>query len=622
MKELAALWEPIYSSRIAWRKRAIQTYIDTIKDEDIKDIVENSLTGSVPVALYGKSQVGKTTFLLSLMGIKDEYIHIISDILRCGSRKGAAATPTAMIYRQSKDVYFRVIYHSHAKELQTENEVRDELIELRQSIERKKFQQLEEVIVEIPSRYFKDDDLCDIQICDLPGIHSSNEDEKPHVEKIIKKFFPISSLKLVFQIGNDINDASRLFNNNSLTEIYGWKYSPKQFRLIITHAYSASSIPALKMFDDPINGKSLILQYYRTQANQDELNPDNVPESVKIFPLEMGDSLCNLGILYNEEEVRNIKLIMNEFWAEIRKDIVESAYHGNIVQRIIDYKPIIQQLLLENRRKLENCLNDYENLTSIYLERSFTINERNTESTKEISIREEKILELEKIKLLSYTTPYRGGRNRDAMKLFIQLVYSSLNTELKALERYPEIKAILIDGLKEIGSLTKPINDKLETTLWNTPILWMGGPSDDDVLEMGRLCIDINKLIAQLNAKIDHFKNAMSALYKDEMTSYSKKIDFNHQIIIDSDVSFGNDEQILEKEIKSLQNKISNLEQELEQKNDIIDLMHLSLKEEVQKISSSNINLPPLLQFLNLMKIALYDRELKKHLTLGDNRDE
>lgn len=622
MKELAALWEPIYSSRIAWRSRAIQSYIDTIKDEEIKDIVENSLTGSVPVSLYGKSQVGKTTFLLNLLGIKDEYINLISDILRCGSRKGAAATPTAMIYRKSGDVYFRVIYHSHAKELQTENEVRDELIELRQSIERKKFQQLEEVIVEIPSRYFNDDNLCNIQVCDLPGIHSSNEDEKPHVEKIIKKFFPISSLKLIFQIGNDINDASHLFNNNSLSEIYGWKYSPKQFRLIITHAYSASSIPALKMFNDPVNGKLSILQYYRTQANQDELNPENVPKEVKIFPLEMGDSLVNLGNLYNEEEVRNIKLIMHEFWEEIRKDIIETADDGNIVQRIVDYKPIIQQLLLEHKRKLENCLSDYDNLISNYLEVRDTLKERNTEFTEEFAEREEKILELGKIKFLTYVSPYTGGRNRDAMKRFIQLIDSSLYTELKSLEKYPEIKAILIEGLNEIGSLTKPINDRLDSTMLNTPIMWLGGPSENDVLEMGRLCKDINKLIEKLNAKIDHFKKGIFALHKEEMTRYSNKIAYNHQIIIDSDISFGNAEQILKKEIHSLQNKISNLEQELEQKNDIIDLMHLSLKEEVQNISSSNVNLPPLLQFLNLIKIALYDRELKKHLTLGENKDE
>ena len=122
MKDLARIWEPIYDSRLEWRNKAIQEYINTIQDEEIQNIVKNSMSGSIPVSLYGKSQVGKTTFLLKLLGIRQEYLTKIHTILRCGSKKGLSATPTAMVYCKSVDENFKVYYEDQVKTFQSEDE--------------------------------------------------------------------------------------------------------------------------------------------------------------------------------------------------------------------------------------------------------------------------------------------------------------------------------------------------------------------------------------------------------------------------------------------------------------------------------------------------------------------
>lgn len=55
------------------------------------------------VCIYGKSQVGKTTLILNMIGLKDEECkQKVSQVLRGGVEKGNSSTSTAIIYTQSE----------------------------------------------------------------------------------------------------------------------------------------------------------------------------------------------------------------------------------------------------------------------------------------------------------------------------------------------------------------------------------------------------------------------------------------------------------------------------------------------------------------------------------------
>ena len=58
------------------------------------------------VCVYGKSQVGKTTLILDMIGLKDECKRDVAEVLRGGIALGNSSTSTAIIYSQSEsDLY-------------------------------------------------------------------------------------------------------------------------------------------------------------------------------------------------------------------------------------------------------------------------------------------------------------------------------------------------------------------------------------------------------------------------------------------------------------------------------------------------------------------------------------
>jgi hypothetical protein len=623
MKDLARIWEPIYDSRLEWRNKAIQEYINTIQDEEIQNIVKNSMSGSIPVSLYGKSQVGKTTFLLKLLGIRQEYLTKIHTILRCGSKKGLSATPTAMVYCKSVDENFKVYYEDQVKTFQSEDELSDELIALRKSIEQKRYTLLEEVRVEIPARYFNDETITNIQVCDLPGINSSNLDERNHVEKILKKFIPISSMILVFQIGNDINDVGNLFNNEIMKDIVGWKDSPQKYRLIITRAFSASSITSKKMFSNIIEGESAILKLYREEANFDLNNPNNLPESIKIFPFELGESKGDLPNQYSVEEQKNIEQIMEKFWDEIQLDIKLTAENGNTVQRILSYKPLIQPKINEYQELLRSLVAEKEHFCKKHIAIQETREEQNSDLSEALKNIDDEICELKNLNLMENVRFYPGAQVRDEMLAFIKTIEDGLIEEIEkiasTLKNGDGGFSILVDIKIDITMQSNAEMVRLGKIIRNSGFL---GPSRDDVSKLNNFCNEINNLICtNYNPKIDQWRmyklnilESKKRKIEDELKRKSKWINDKIESVSQQTILYNERIQLLEKKIKVLY-------EDLEQKNDIIELMNRSLNAETEIILKNNTDNQSIKQFLNLMKIALLNRELNRHLILGENHN-
>ena len=622
MNELAKLWEPIYQSRLEWRNRAINEYINSIKDEEIKDIVQRSMTGTVPVALYGKSQVGKTTFLLILLGIKDESLSLIYDILRCGSKPGAPATPTAMIYRRSQDESFRVNYGNHLKTFETLEGIREELVQLRGSIEKKEFSGLEEVIVEIPKRFFNLTGTLDIQVCDLPGIDSSNEYEREHVEKIIQKFIPISSLRLVFQRGNDINDVGNLFSKNVLSEVYGWKFHPHQYRLIITLAFSAASIPSMRMFQDSSDAKTDILSYYRNEANRDELNPNNLPEKVKIYPFEIGDSVNNLANLYSPAEIENIKLIMSSFWDEIREDINKAADSGNIVQRVLSYKPIIKEMIERYKSEMNYLSNTFEQRKIEKFQETETSRSRKISLSEELEELEKLIKSVNFVDVIEQLSDYGGGQNRNHMLEHIRSAENFIHDETKRVKELTNGQLEFSNELSEMHQITKERLDYLDGLKWDEPNffnLGFGGPEASDISKINGLISSLNSIIEKrLNKKIRSWKSGKLEYLNGKKYHITQTINSIVKQLKEGEELFNSESNEFDNKINQLSKKLAVLQEDLEQKINIDETMKKFLQKETKSIMEGLSEYPAATQFLQLMKIGLLDKEYQKQIILGD----
>lgn len=55
------------------------------------------------MVVFGKTQVGKTTLLMDLMGVSPAAMERVSTALRGGRAHGHSATATTMEYRRSED---------------------------------------------------------------------------------------------------------------------------------------------------------------------------------------------------------------------------------------------------------------------------------------------------------------------------------------------------------------------------------------------------------------------------------------------------------------------------------------------------------------------------------------
>ncbi|MBE2279586.1 MAG: hypothetical protein IAE91_04280, partial [Ignavibacteriaceae bacterium] len=341
---LLNLWGKLYTDKTVWLDRTLNKFIESLKSSELKDILKTSIKGTVTISVYGKSQVGKTTFILNLLNIKQESLKRIHTILRCGSKPGEAATPTAMIYSINFDGIFCIRYSDSKKEFTSEEDVESELKQVRKRIENESDFQIDEIVIEIPNKYFNDTNDIYIQIMDLPGINSSNEKESKHVERILKKFIPVSAYIFVFQIGSDINDLSNLFNHNILNTTYGWNVMPKRYIAIITRAFTAESVFRSFNSDEVNSGKNWIKEHYRKQANINPSNPHNLPEEVKIFPLEMCDSLNDIPHKYPNNSSL-IESILTDFWEDIRKEVKSTKGSVKLLERLLEVPESIKKMI-------------------------------------------------------------------------------------------------------------------------------------------------------------------------------------------------------------------------------------------------------------------------------------
>lgn len=327
------------NNRFDWVTEAKRRVRDQFEHPFARQLVSSESSNIVNVAMFGKTQVGKTTLILKLMEIKDECFEKISTLLRCGSEIGYSATPTAMIYCYSDDENFKIAMHSNEQNYQDMpvsldfKGIEDMLKQIRQQIESNQFRDLNAIRIGIPKIYFNDSDYIDVSIIDLPGLNSTNVHERSWTKTLIKQFLPAANIVLVLDRGNQVAGFLDLFEDEELNRITNWKYFPKKYRVITTYSYSAESV--LKLFDQSIDVRPEdIVNHYRQEIKR-SLSSDEC-ENLIVYPLEYGDSwikFCNDNA--GNESLTNIKEVNHQFFNTLKQDIKESATELNLISMLL-----------------------------------------------------------------------------------------------------------------------------------------------------------------------------------------------------------------------------------------------------------------------------------------------
>ncbi|MDK4217001.1 hypothetical protein ACSST1_10150 [Pantoea agglomerans] len=287
-------WQRLESRQSEWAFRAYDRLVKTLST-DVQDRIQLRESNAEPyVVIFGKTQVGKTTLLLDLMGIDLQQMATLSQVLRGGREAGKSATATAMEYRRSTDARWGLSVQSKKHWFTSDDEMAEALAQLRQQMERGELVVDSPCIVHIPGRFFSLQTMgaTGVRILDLPGDNPANAQEQKHVNQMAKTYLPFADLVLLIGRGDDLSFLQP--EVITLPGIEDWQAMPHRFRIVTTYSYSAQSVKTLirndPAFDITQLRQRLIEQIERFHSLSDAAKDPNL-----YFPLEFGSSWLSMA---------------------------------------------------------------------------------------------------------------------------------------------------------------------------------------------------------------------------------------------------------------------------------------------------------------------------------------
>ena len=315
----------LYGDRLGWARRAYQRFFDALSPEVREHLVSGDGAHEPYVAVYGKTQVGKTTLVLELMEVRDSAQAQISDVLRGRREYGKSATATAMEYRRSPDNDWHLDSGAGPVAYANDETMCDALGALRQAMSERKLLSDEPVVVSIPSDRFQRpaDAGGGVRMLDLPGDNPSDEVERAHVARMAERYVPHADLILLVGRADDLSflDPTAL----ALPGIEDWQYVPNRFRIVTTYSFTPQSVQQyarqLEGVPDPASFRERLLSQIETFGLA--LAPE-AREPHRFFPLEFGQSWQAM-LDVDQNFAARVAPVVAQVRAELHADIRASA---------------------------------------------------------------------------------------------------------------------------------------------------------------------------------------------------------------------------------------------------------------------------------------------------------
>ncbi|MDH1527998.1 hypothetical protein [Pseudomonas mosselii] len=310
-------WHALQAHQSDWAFRAYARLIKTLS-KDVQEKLQLKEEVAEPyVVIFGKTQVGKTTLLLDLMGIDPAQLGRVSQVMRGGREAGKSATATAMEYCRSANGRWGLTLRSKTRWFEAEADVTRALGRLREDMEGGRLVAESPCVVHIPSSFFASQaaEGPRIRILDLPGDNPANAAEQAHVNHMAKTYLPFADLVLLVGRGDDLG----FLRPEALTlpGIEDWQAMPHRFRIVTTYSYFAQSIKDAARedakFDASKSRRRLIQQIELFGRLSDQAQNEHL-----YFPLEFGTSWMSMQKNEPELHARIAPLI-----AGLRSELLE-----------------------------------------------------------------------------------------------------------------------------------------------------------------------------------------------------------------------------------------------------------------------------------------------------------
>ncbi|MDT4797061.1 hypothetical protein FQZ97_296600 [compost metagenome] len=312
----ATTWFERYQQRYRWAVRAYDRFVQDLAPELVDNLQRNE---QVTVAVYGATQVGKTTLILDLLGLSTLTTDEVGSVLRGGQELGKSATAMPIRYGRSQDDSWYIAGEGPL----SADMAREKLGDFRRKVEAGAICDAEVLDIRIPHRFFQ---ACDdsnagleLNIIDIPGINSHSSDEREHVTKLADRYVAVADLVLL--VGKA--DSLGFLNERDLIipALADWAAQPTRFRIVLTYGFSPQSLI------NQLQDQGLTVEQVRdVHIGQMRTHDYDFPPEFRanLFVLELGDSVVDLGRT-NPEYRQRILQVTKAFRDELLEGIAKAA---------------------------------------------------------------------------------------------------------------------------------------------------------------------------------------------------------------------------------------------------------------------------------------------------------
>jgi len=291
--------------------------------------------------VFGRTQVGKSTLILHLLGVRPDAMSAVSNVLRGGRKAGNSATALPMEYRRSRNDRWGIRWGRETWHCDADDEARDKFAHLRTVMESDGAALAAHLCdVEIPARYFDEaaPGVRGTRVLDLPGAEAANANERRFVARIAESLVPNADLILLVGRGDDLSFL--MADQLELPGIADWQLSPRRFRVVTTYSFTPASVREFAsetgcVGDAAAYRERLIGQIQRFRTL------DHAAQAPELYyPLEFGDSWKGAADLHNTP----LKEMMEDLMQGLRQDIAKSSTPMSRLEGALDAHVLVAKV--------------------------------------------------------------------------------------------------------------------------------------------------------------------------------------------------------------------------------------------------------------------------------------
>ena len=360
--------EELFKERSLWQKDAfdrIKASLLTARDNAF--LQYDGMQESYLVVVYGPSQIGKTSLILKLIGIRDDNdcFQKVSQTLRTKEiTRGNSSTSTAILYARSDTEQYALAVEDEPNKVSEklffsdEKELEAKLIEVRSRVVKNRESARSVLHIDIPRQFFTEETAAEnLYVMDLPGVGSKTEGEAAHVQKLMRRYLPVAQVCLVVCTANTIQS---LEVQDGL-EPY-WRDKPGQYIVAATKAFSLGTVK--DYFKKPRQQREksfydFVMETYKTETGK-YLGGTS---KVEVFPVELADSFQKLYESLEEEDRKEMTETRDRILQELRQSIQqrEGQRFQTALQRLQEeLKTAEKSRLAENDGQLDKKKKEIE----------------------------------------------------------------------------------------------------------------------------------------------------------------------------------------------------------------------------------------------------------------------